>query len=112
MLSCTPAADQPRATLIVCPLSVVASWQFQMEKFIRKGHWNIEVYLGPNRQKLLNRIKKKNNIDVVLTSYETLLSDWKQYQQFLNEDEEKKAPKKKKQKKSRKDLVRDACKCS
>lgn len=30
--SSPPAADGPRATLIVCPLSVLSNWQMQLEE--------------------------------------------------------------------------------
>jgi SNF2-related domain len=110
LLSCPPKDDAPRATLLVCPVSVIASWQFQVEKFVKEGHLCVEVYLGPHRQKLLTRVKRKNDVDLILTSYETLMSDWVNYQDYLAEKEEKKAPKSSKRGKRVSDYVRDACK--
>ncbi|KAL3902675.1 MAG: hypothetical protein SGARI_005727, partial [Bacillariaceae sp.] len=110
MLSCMPKKDhEPRATLLVAPVSVIASWQFQISKFIEKDHLNIEVYLGGKRQPILNRIKRKDDIDVVFTSYETLASDWTNYQDAILEKKETALAKKKKcSKKTYRDFVRDA----
>ena len=107
-----PQEGAPRTTLLVAPVSVISSWQFQITKFCKENYLTVELYLGPQRKKLLNRIKRKNDIDILLTSYETLSSDWNNFREAHEEKEEAKAQetqhKKKPKKKARKS--KDTCK--
>ena len=104
-----PKEDEPRTTLLVAPVSVIAAWQYQIEKFIEPWALSVETYLGHDRPKILNRIKRKNDVTLCLTSYETLASDWKKFQEYQLERDEAKEQAKKKAKKSNKS-VRETCK--
>ncbi|CAL1531404.1 unnamed protein product, partial [Lymnaea stagnalis] len=65
----------PRATLIICPLSVVSNWVDQFEAHVQKTvHIFLHVYYGQNRTKTFAFLK---NQDVVITTYSTLASDFK-----------------------------------
>ena len=82
---------QPRrCTLIVCPVSVIASWKMQIDAFCEPG-LRVEVYVGPKRASVARRLKNKDDVDIVLTSFETLSVDFRQ----RTEAEEEKAEEKK-----------------
>ena len=72
----------------------MASWQFQIKQFCKKDFLKVEMYLGPDRNQLLTRVKRKNDVDIVITSYETLMSEWTNYNDYNDEIEEEKAEKK------------------
>ena len=72
----------------------MASWQFQIKQFCKKDFLKVELYLGPDRNQLLTRVKRKNDVDIVITSYETLMSEWANYNDYIDEIEEEKAEKK------------------
>uniref|UniRef100_V5GKM6 Uncharacterized protein n=1 Tax=Kalmanozyma brasiliensis (strain GHG001) TaxID=1365824 RepID=V5GKM6_KALBG len=83
-----------RATLIVCPLSVVSNWEEQC-----KEHWHrrklpsIYIYHGPSRA---TNIKWIADHDIVLTTYSTLGSEFSHQTTWMtednrNDDEKKKA---------------------
>ena len=91
MLSNPPSdPSSPKTTLIVSPLSVLASWRMQIHQFVEPGHWNVVEYRGADREATLRQVKR-GSIDVLLVSYDTLVSDFKAYQQFLQEAEEDEA---------------------
>ena len=71
---------EPRCTLIVSPVSVIANWDQQIRKFVEPNELKVGIYHGKNRQDVLKQVKK-NQLDVVLTSYETLVSDLSQLEQ-------------------------------
>jgi hypothetical protein len=60
-----PKEEEPYATLLVAPFSVTASWQLQISKFIEEGHLNVKTYLGKDCQRILNCIKRKDDVDVL-----------------------------------------------
>ncbi|KAI2626051.1 SNF2 family N-terminal domain-containing protein [Hypomontagnella submonticulosa] len=60
-------------TLIVAPKSTIHGWMAQASEHIHKGQIRIEIYHGPQRQNLANQFR---HIDVVITTYETLRSEW------------------------------------
>nr|XP_033813689.1 helicase-like transcription factor isoform X2 [Geotrypetes seraphini] len=63
-----------RATLIVCPLSVLSNWIDQFEQHVKPTvHLNIYVYYGPDRSKESAVLSKQ---DVVLTTYSVLTHDY------------------------------------
>lgn len=69
--------DAPRATLVVCPVSVISNWSIQLKKFVAKeARLKVEIYHGPNRAEVLEKVVE-NKIDVLLTSFDTLASDYK-----------------------------------
>ncbi|XP_009466757.1 PREDICTED: helicase-like transcription factor [Nipponia nippon] len=66
--------DGPRATLIVCPLSVLSNWIDQFEQHIHQDfHVNIYVYYGSDRSKDPSILSEQ---DVVLTTYNILATDY------------------------------------
>ena len=71
---------EPRCTLIVSPVSVIANWDQQIRKFVEPNELKVGIYHGKNRQDVLKQVKK-NQLDVVLTSYETIVSDLSQLEQ-------------------------------
>lgn len=71
---------EARCTLIVSPVSVIANWDQQIRKFVEPNELKVGIYHGKNRQDVLKQVKK-NQLDVVLTSYETLVSDLSQLEQ-------------------------------
>ncbi|KAM6305123.1 helicase-like transcription factor [Aegotheles albertisi] len=66
--------DCPRATLIVCPLSVLSNWIDQFEQHIHRDfHVNIYVYYGSDRSKDPSVLSGQ---DIVLTTYNILATDY------------------------------------
>ncbi|NXN74375.1 HLTF factor, partial [Himantopus himantopus] len=64
----------PRATLIVCPLSVLSNWIDQLEQHIHQDfHVNIYVYYGSDRSKDPSVLSEQ---DIVLTTYNILATDY------------------------------------
>ncbi|NXG88177.1 HLTF factor, partial [Stercorarius parasiticus] len=64
----------PRATLVVCPLSVLSNWIDQFEQHIRQDfHVNIYVYYGSDRSKDPSVLSEQ---DIVLTTYNILATDY------------------------------------
>ncbi|XP_009882765.1 PREDICTED: helicase-like transcription factor [Charadrius vociferus] len=64
----------PRATLIVCPLSVLSNWIDQFEQHIRQDfHVSIYVYYGSDRSKDPSVLSEQ---DIVLTTYNILATDY------------------------------------
>ena len=73
-----------RATLIVCPVSVVSNWEEQF-----KEHWHrrklpsIYIYHGPSRA---TNIKWIANHDIVLTTYSTLGSEFSNQSTWVTDE--------------------------
>ncbi|NXJ34292.1 HLTF factor, partial [Ciconia maguari] len=66
--------DGPKATLIVCPLSVLSNWIDQFEQHIHQDfHVNIYVYYGSDRSKDPSVLSEQ---DIVLTTYNILATDY------------------------------------
>jgi superfamily II DNA or RNA helicase len=66
-------ADGERATsLVVCPPSVLNSWQDELKKFTSRVEFRTELYIGSNRQKLL---KDLHHYDAILTTYNIVTRD-------------------------------------
>eukprot|EP00850_Spirogloea_muscicola_P010002 SM000057S18432 [mRNA] locus=s57:569771:577747:- [translate_table: standard] len=65
-MECSTSA---RATLIVCPLSVVANWAQQIQQHTVESSLSVYEYLGPKR---IRDPEELGNYDVVLTTYSTL----------------------------------------
>lgn len=57
--------------LIVAPVSVLASWRIQLERFVEEGVLTVDVYHGPKRSAVLQKVRK-GKTNVLLTTYETL----------------------------------------
>ncbi|KAJ7420394.1 helicase-like transcription factor [Willisornis vidua] len=66
--------DGPRATLIVCPLSVLSNWIDQFGQHIRRDfNVKIYVYYGSDRSKDASVLSEQ---DIVLTTYNVLATDY------------------------------------
>ncbi|KAH7334908.1 SNF2 family N-terminal domain-containing protein [Rhizoctonia solani] len=87
--------DNP--TLVVCPLSVLSNWESQIEDHFNPGTLACYTYYGNNRNVDPNTLK---DYDIVLTTYQTVSSDFERSGGFKKTDElmaesseEKKRPK-------------------
>ncbi|KAL8187859.1 UNVERIFIED_CONTAM: hypothetical protein K2H54_057208, partial [Gekko kuhli] len=70
----TETEENLRATLIVCPLSVLSNWTDQLEQHIDPAvHLNTYVYYGSERSKDPAILSRQ---DIVLTTYSVLSSDY------------------------------------
>jgi SWI/SNF-related matrix-associated actin-dependent regulator of chromatin subfamily A3 len=67
----------PKCTLIVCPLSVISNWEKQINDYVNKK-FKVTVWAGPDRGKHLVDLNR-NKTDVLLVSYGTLGSDFKNF---------------------------------
>ncbi|MEE6500961.1 hypothetical protein FKM82_004011 [Ascaphus truei] len=73
-LSKAGSEERPRATLIICPLSVLSNWIDQFEQHVKADvHLNIYIYYGPERSKDPGFLSKQ---DVVLTTYSVVTYDY------------------------------------
>jgi len=63
----------PRPTLVICPLSVLSNWQDQFETHVHEGLLNVYTYYGSERTKDTKLLAEQ---DVVLTTYQTLSSEF------------------------------------
>ncbi|KAI6773056.1 hypothetical protein HG530_004014 [Fusarium avenaceum] len=64
---------QLSTTLIVIPKSIIPSWQAQIKNHIVPGQIRVALYHGTGRQNLVKDFRKN---DIVLTTYQTLRSEW------------------------------------
>ncbi|KAJ7555457.1 hypothetical protein O6H91_05G038800 [Diphasiastrum complanatum] len=69
---CPPKLGGPRATLIVCPLTVLSNWVEQLSEHTRQGSLDVHLYHGADRAKDA-KILASN--DVVLTTYGILAKE-------------------------------------
>jgi len=65
-------ASGSRATLIVCPLSVLGNWQDEISNHVWPGLLDVYTYYGSDRTRDSEDLVKK---DIVLTTYQTVSSD-------------------------------------
>lgn len=91
ILSNMPARDagSSRCNLELAPLSVIATWNMQLKRFCKPGVLKVAIYSGSDRQKELRKVER-GDIDVLLTTYETLVADFKKHSAMLEEKEEDK----------------------
>jgi SNF2 family DNA or RNA helicase len=73
----------PRCTLIVSPVSVMANWMMEIDKFVNKQDKvvNVAIYQGNSRERELMRVKR-HEVDVFICSYQTLVADFKKYNAY------------------------------
>ncbi|QIX01037.1 hypothetical protein AMS68_006554 [Peltaster fructicola] len=62
-----------RATLIVCPKSVLSNWEHQIKAHVREGALKCIIYHGANRTQDLEALSRGS---IVLTSYGTLSTEF------------------------------------
>jgi DNA repair protein RAD5 len=73
-----PKRQPPRVTLVVCPVSLAAQWNAELEKMSEKGTLTSVLWYGNDRTdiSLLLAQEGKSKIDVVITSYGTIVSEY------------------------------------
>ena len=79
-LSFTKAAKRQgpsKATLVVAPMSLLSQWRTELQRASAPGSLNVVVYYGDVRDQLASQLAQ-SQADVVITSYGTLTSDYKQ----------------------------------
>ncbi|KAK4057901.1 DNA helicase rad5 [Microbotryomycetes sp. JL221] len=67
-------SGRPHATLVVAPMTLLSQWCEELQRASKEG-LNVLMYYGNNRTDLQDEID--SGIDVVVTSYGVLISDWK-----------------------------------
>ena len=77
VVSKTPAQPRkgPSATLIVAPTSLLAQWAEELERSSEPDTFNVLVWHGQNRLDLDTAVDNDNVINVIITSYGTLVSE-------------------------------------
>ena len=65
----------PSATLIVAPTSLLAQWAEELERSSEPNTFNVIVWHGQNRLDLDSAVDNDNAINVIITSYGTLVSE-------------------------------------
>ncbi|EXL55935.1 hypothetical protein FOCG_03652 [Fusarium oxysporum f. sp. radicis-lycopersici 26381] len=65
--------SEPSTTLVVIPKSMIPGWQVQIKNHIVPGQIRGALYHGTGRQSLAKHFR---NNDIVLTTYQTLRSEW------------------------------------
>ncbi|KAF4952520.1 hypothetical protein FGADI_6755 [Fusarium gaditjirri] len=65
--------SESSVTLVVIPKSMIPGWQAQIKNHIVPGQIRVALYHGTGRQ---NLAKQFRNNDIVLTTYQTLRSEW------------------------------------
>ncbi|WRT66270.1 uncharacterized protein IL334_003223 [Kwoniella shivajii] len=76
-----PAANAPRGTLVVCPVSLASQWHDELGKMSEKGTITSFMWYGNDRvdiERLLAQEGKKK-VDVIITSYGTLASEYQKW---------------------------------
>lgn len=80
-LSFAGATSKPRAptaaTLVVAPMSLLSQWRTELERASVPGTLRVFLYYGDQRDHLTGPLAQ-GSIDVVVTSYGTLTSEFKQ----------------------------------
>ncbi|OCF36767.1 DNA repair protein RAD5 [Kwoniella heveanensis BCC8398] len=74
----------PRATLVVCPVSLAAQWHEELGKMSEKGTITSFMWYGNDRtdiERLLAQEGKKK-VDVIITSYGTLASEYQKWRKI------------------------------
>lgn len=86
-----PKKQPPRATLVVCPVSLASQWADELTKMSAKGSISCLLWYGNDRADItrLLAMEGKKKVDVVITSYGTLGSEytrWKKNKDKPNYD--------------------------
>ena len=66
------ADGEPGTSLVICPPSVLSSWQDDLRKFSSAAEFRTALYIGSNRQRVLRDL---SHYDAVLTTYNTVARD-------------------------------------
>ena len=68
---------QPTCTLVLCPKSVIPTWQSEIEKFVKPDALRTVVFTGtPNqRSKIIQKVKN-SEVDLLLATYDRVAADY------------------------------------
>ncbi len=70
------ASDKgPSATLIVAPTSLLSQWSEELQRSSQPGTLNVLVWHGQNRTDLQAALEEEEGVNIVITSYGTLVSE-------------------------------------
>lgn len=69
------STTQVDRTLIICPLSVISSWQDQISSHIKPGYVSVLQYQGSNRAKSTRELLSH---DIILTTYNVVSIEFDQ----------------------------------
>jgi SNF2-related domain len=72
------AEDERKTNLIVGPVALLGQWQSEIEDKV-KSHYKLSIFRYHGTKCSFNKLKK---YDVVLTTYGTLGSEWKKYNEW------------------------------
>ncbi|KWU47480.1 hypothetical protein RHOSPDRAFT_30907 [Rhodotorula sp. JG-1b] len=69
----------PRATLVVAPMTLISQWCDELERSSKGRRMRVLMYYGNKRESASDLLQEiEEGVDVVVTSYGTLCSDFKQ----------------------------------
>ncbi len=72
----------PSATLIVAPTSLLSQWSEELQRSSKPGTLKVLVWHGQNRLDLESAVSQDGGVDVVITSYGTLVSEFMKSEQL------------------------------
>ncbi|KIJ52509.1 hypothetical protein M422DRAFT_202622 [Sphaerobolus stellatus SS14] len=79
-----PATLAPSTTLIVAPTSLMVQWEKELLRSSKKGSIEVLVWHGNNREDLDSILEDQGKINVVITSYGVLGSEWTKHETTQN----------------------------
>jgi len=100
-----PRTKIPKATIIVAPVSVMNNWSGHIHKYVnvttyvardgtektrKKQVLRSAIFHGSKRSDILDKLER-NQMDVVIISYDTLVSEMKKLEKRQKEEEEEEA---------------------
>lgn len=68
-----------QATLVVAPMSLVAQWRDELLRASKKKTLSVQLYYGTGKGDVMDLVEA-GEVDVVVTSYGTLVSEYKSHQ--------------------------------
>ncbi|KAF8514339.1 SNF2 family N-terminal domain-containing protein [Hysterangium stoloniferum] len=71
-----PIPYPPSTTLIIAPTSLMSQWAKELDRSSRKGSLKVLVWHGNNRDDLDDLLEGNSKVDVVITSYGIVGSEW------------------------------------
>ncbi|KAL2130227.1 hypothetical protein VTI74DRAFT_6724 [Chaetomium olivicolor] len=78
------SSDNVKTNLIVGPVALIKQWEQEIKKKLKASH-KMSVYLLHMKRKPYSEIKR---YDIVLTTYGSLASEWKRYNQHVEQRNE------------------------
>lgn len=75
-----------KSTLIVAPVSVLSNWEMQIQAHVKRGTMKAILFHGTSRHSSLREMSN-SCINVVITTYQTLVTEWKDFSSPLRKIE-------------------------